>query len=222
MDLSVAGSRRLPDGRGVGAAFTRRPRALGEPGRGPVRAWAVPRVDGAASAPSTDAKVDAGQYLEGVLPVSINDPDWRIGASRDGMASHQQRPSALALQDGAAIGHEPRVTDLDEAEGQDVSEKALDEAFGVKCHGVGAAGTKRHAACIEALQAAVADPDTMGVLAEIAKDLRGPRERRLGLDVPVNLVQAVHERFEIVGAQVAADTVRATRPGEPRQKLPAK
>jgi hypothetical protein len=64
----------------------------------------------------------------------------------------QQRPSALALQDGAAIGHEPRVTDLDEAEGQDVSEKSLDEALGVKCHGVGAAGTKRHAACIEALQ----------------------------------------------------------------------
>lgn len=68
----------------------------------------------------------------------------------------------------------------------------------------------------------VADADTMGVLAEIAKDLRRPRERGLGVDVPVGLAQAVDEHFESVGAQMAADTVRPTQPGEPRQKLPAK
>jgi hypothetical protein len=65
------------------------------------------------------------------------------------MTRRQQCPSALALQDGAAIGHEPRVTDLDEAERQDMGEKSFDEAFDVERHGLGAAGAERHAARIE-------------------------------------------------------------------------
>jgi hypothetical protein len=89
---------------------------------------------------STDGKVDAGQHLEASLPVSTYEPDWRMGGSRDGMTPRQQCPCALALQDGAAIGHEPRVTDFDEAERQDMGEKSLDEAFDVECHDLGAAG----------------------------------------------------------------------------------
>jgi hypothetical protein len=105
--------------------------------------------DGTASAPPTGSKVDAGQHLEGLLPVSLPEPGWRIGGSGDGMTRRQQCPSALALQDGAAIGHEPRVTDLDEAERQDMGEKSFDEAFEVERYGLGAAGAERHAARIE-------------------------------------------------------------------------
>jgi hypothetical protein len=55
----------------------------------------------------------------------------------------------------------------------------------------------------------VADADAMGVVAEIFKNLPGPRERRLGVEVPVGLVQTTDEPVESVGVQVATDAVRS-------------
>jgi hypothetical protein len=125
----------------------RSPSAYGSRGRGRRQRASD---DGAASATSTDAHVDAGQHPQSLLPVGIRQPVRPLAASaQDGTTRHQQRSSALSPQDGAAVGHQPRVADLDEAIGQDVTEKALDEALDIERHGFGAAGTKGNAAFIE-------------------------------------------------------------------------
>jgi hypothetical protein len=55
----------------------RSPSAYGSGGCGPRQRTSD---DGAASATSTDAEVDAGQHPQGLLPVDIRQPEWHLSA----------------------------------------------------------------------------------------------------------------------------------------------
>jgi hypothetical protein len=82
------------------------------------------------------------------------------------------------------------VTDADEASRQHVKQKSPNEVGSLEGEPLGGATlsisiAKGHLAVLEGEEAFVADGDAVGVAAQVAQDLCGARQRRLGIDDPL-------------------------------------
>ena len=97
-----------------------------------------------------------------------------------------------------AGGEQAMMADLDEAFGEDVEDEASKKLVGRESDLRRTARAKGDAVLVEGDEAVIADADTMGVLAEVAKDLLLVAEGRLAVDDPPNTLKLVAESPEAV------------------------
>ena len=94
------------------------------------------------------------------------------------------------------------MADAYEALGQHVQEEAAQELYRVEGHDTLLASVRivppeeADVLSVESGEAVIADGHAVGVAAEIAEDMFGTAERRLGIDVPVLVAELLHELFE--------------------------
>ena len=120
---------------------------------------------------------------------------------------HLQDQTASELEFGFGIswGHEPIVTDADEARGQDVQEEATDELLGADgdgsmcTRGTVVAGAEGHLVIHAAEEPLVGDGHPMGIAAEVAECLLGSIEGSLGVDAPFFASEFSQEPMEGLG-----------------------
>jgi len=97
-----------------------------------------------------------------------------------------------------AGGEQAVMADLDEAFGEDMEDEASKKLVGRESDLVRTACAKGDAVLVEGDEAVIADADTMGVLAEVAKDLLLVAEGRLAVDDPPDTLELVTESPEAV------------------------
>ena len=125
---------------------------------------------------------------------------WAVPRSAIRQWRYKQRFAALCGEEGAgqgqqllaeAVGQQAVAADAHETFWQHVQEKAAEEVHGIKGHdalfaAVGiVAPAEADALAIEGGDAVVGDGHAVGVAAEVAQDMFGAAEGRLGVDVPV-------------------------------------
>lgn len=110
-------------------------------------------------------------------------------------------PASRGLEAGPDIGRRMKseVSNLDEAVREDVLDEAAEEANGRKSDRLSVLGAEGDTTVSDLEEAAIGDADAVGVAAQVAKDLLGPGEGRLGVDDPTELGQALHQEIESVG-----------------------
>ena len=102
-----------------------------------------------------------------------------------------------------AVRQQAVAADAYETFWQDVQEEAAEEVDGIEGHeallaAVGIiAPEEADALAVEGGDAVVGDSHAVGVAAEIAQDMFGATEGRLGVDVPVLLAQQVDQLLEL-------------------------
>ena len=119
------------------------------------------------------------------------------GRKRQRFASLSGEQSARQGQQlfAEAVGEQAIAADAHEAFGQYMQEKAAEEVHGIKGHdallaAVGIiAPEEADALAVEGGDAVIADSHAMGVAAEVAQDMFGSAEGRLGVDVPFLVAQ---------------------------------
>src|ERR1700739_2152647 len=131
------------------------------------------------------------------------------GAVRQGwrnqrFASLGGEPSACQGQElfAEAVGEQAVATDAHEAFWQHVEEEAAQEADGVEGHDALLAAVciiapaEADALTVKGGEAVIADGHAVGVAAQVAQDMFGAAEERLGIDVPFLVAQLLDQSLE--------------------------
>ena len=128
-----------------------------------------------------------------------------------GRGRQSERVAAVGGEQGArqgqqlfaeAVRQQAVVADAHEAFWQHVQEEAAQELYRVEGHDTLLAAVRivppaeADVLSVESGEAVIADGHAVGVAAEIAEDMFGTAERRLGIDVPVLVAELLHELFE--------------------------
>ena len=162
-------------------------------------------LHGAVAAVRAQGDVDAGETQQHGLR------RFRLARWRCGLFDQSAAQGELAV--AAPIGEQAVVAQPGEAARQDMRQEPPDELVGIKTHGlvpiaVGVvAPLETDVLAVKVDEAVVGDGDLVGVAPEIGQDMRGARERRLGVDHPVVGSQCGRQVVEVVGvgqAQFAA------------------
>jgi hypothetical protein len=125
----------------------------------------------------------------------------RQGRRNRRLASLGGEPSACQGQQlfAEAVGEQAVATDAYEAFWQHVQEEAVQEADGVEGHDalLAAMGiiapAEADALTVEGGEAVIADGHAVGGAAEVAQDMFGSAEGRLGIDVPFLVAQLLDQ-----------------------------
>ena len=122
-----------------------------------------------------------------------------------------------------AIGEKAEMADADEAGRKPVEEEAPDEFFGGQGHDLRLVAVpaiskgKRDDSVFDVEDAVVGDGDAVGIAAEVAEDLVGSAERRLGVDDPRFLAkpsdQVVESSLGLESSGLARENERACGKG---------
>ena len=139
------------------------------------------------------------------IPKSLAPGRARAGGDGDGAKS----APCLVPRGGARRRVQPDMANLVKPVGQHMLDEASQQLHRGETYGVGPSGTQGHRRVRHDKQSAVGEPDAMGVPAEVSEDVLGLSKGRLGVDVPGELRDPVHQERERSGVVEGCDVSEA-------------
>ena len=159
--------------------------------------------DGEGAASYAVAEIETGQGEQELAEVARSAGVARVferSGTRCGVVEclREQGAGGGELCVDVAGGEQAVMANLGEAFGEDVEDEASKKLVGRESDLRRTACAKGDAVLVEGDEAVIADADTMGVLAEVAKDLLLVAEGRLAVDDPPDTLELVAESPEAV------------------------